>query len=88
MLLLCSKCVVETVQETCTVNLGQSEFLPKLYKTCDTNDFQGRNKVRWHPEQEASLAPPFSNLRSFGSKYTVSKKVLSTLLGLFCAHNS
>jgi len=44
---------------------------------------QGRNEVRWRPGQEASLAPPCSNLRSFGSKSTVLKKVLATLLGLF-----
>jgi len=29
---------------------------------------QGRNEARWRPGQEASLAPPCSNLRSFGSK--------------------
>jgi len=28
----------------------------------------GRNEVRWHPGQEASLAPPCSNPRSFGSR--------------------
>jgi len=44
---------------------------------------QERNKVRWRPGQEASLAPPYWNLRSFGSKCTVLKKVLVTLLGLF-----
>jgi len=32
---------------------------------------QGRNEVRWRPGQEASLALPCSNLRSFGSKCTV-----------------
>jgi len=45
----------------------------------------GRNGVRWRPGQEASLAPPCSNLRSFGSKYTVLKEVFVTLLGLFGA---
>ena len=30
--------------------------------------YWGRNEVRWHPGQEASLAPPRSNLRSFGSE--------------------
>ena len=29
---------------------------------------QGRNEFIWRPGQEASLAPPCSNLRSFGSK--------------------
>ena len=46
---------------------------------------QGRNEVRWRPGQEASLAPPCSNLRSFGSKFTVLKTVIVTLLGLFGA---
>jgi len=31
----------------------------------------------------ASLPPPWLNLRSFGSKFTVLKKVLVTLSGLF-----
>ena len=44
---------------------------------------QRRNEVRWRPGQEASLALPCSNLRSFGTKCTVLKKVLVTLLGLF-----
>jgi len=43
---------------------------------------QGRYEVRWRPGHEASLAPPCSNLRSFGSKCIVLKKVLVTLLGL------
>jgi len=34
------------------------------------------------PGKETSLAPPCSNLRSFGSKCSVLKKVLMTLLGL------
>ena len=38
----------------------------------------GRSEVRWRPEQEASLVPPCSNLRSFESKCTVLKKVLVT----------
>jgi len=46
---------------------------------------QGRNEVRWHPGQEASLAPPCSNLRSFGSECTVLKKVFVTLTGLYGA---
>jgi len=49
---------------------------------------QGRNEVRWCPGQEASLAPPCSNLMSFGSKCTVLKKVLLTLLGHFGASRS
>jgi len=48
-----------------------------------STQIQGHNEVRWRPGQETSLAPPFSNLRPFGSKCTVLKKVLVTLLGLF-----
>ena len=44
---------------------------------------QGHNEVRWRPGQEASLAAPCSNLRSFGSQCTALKKVLATLSGLF-----
>jgi len=46
---------------------------------------QGRNEVRRCPGQEASLAPPSLNLRSFGRKFTALKKVLVKFLGLFCA---
>ena len=44
---------------------------------------QGRNEIRWRQGQEASLAPPYSTLRSFASKCTVFKKVLVTSSGLF-----
>jgi len=46
-------------------------------------EIQGRTEVRWRPGQETSLAPLYSNLRSFGSKCSVLKKVFATLLGLF-----
>jgi len=46
---------------------------------------QGRNETRWRPGQEASLVPLCSNLRSFWNKYTVLKKVLVTLFGIFGA---
>jgi len=49
---------------------------------------QGSNKVRWRPGQEASLAPPCSNLRSFGSKFTALKNVHVAILGLFGATRS
>jgi len=49
---------------------------------------QGRNEVRWGPGQEASLAPLCSNQSFFGSKCTVLKKVLVTLLGFFVAPSS
>jgi len=41
---------------------------------------QERNEVRWRPGQEASLAPPYSNLRRFGGKCTVLMNVLVTSL--------
>jgi len=44
---------------------------------------QGRASVRWRLGQETSLASTCSNLRSSGSKCTVLKKALATLLGLF-----
>jgi len=34
-------------------------------------ELQGRNEVRWRLGQETRLAPPGSNLRSFGSKCAV-----------------
>ena len=51
----------------------------------------GRNEVRRRLGQEASLASPCSKLSSFGSKFTVLKKVLVTLLGFFgdsCSHSA
>ena len=44
---------------------------------------KGVTRFWWRPGQKASLTPPCSKLRSFGSKNTVLKKVLVTLLGLF-----
>jgi len=49
---------------------------------------QRRNKVRWRPGQEASLALSCSNLRSFGSKFTTLKNVHVAFLGLFGATGS
>ena len=46
---------------------------------------QGHNEVRWSQGQETSLAPPCSNLRSFGNKFTVLKNVHVTILELFGA---
>jgi len=43
---------------------------------------QGCNKVRWRLGQNTSLPPSCPNVRSLGSKCTVLKKVLITLLGL------
>ena len=48
---------------------------------------QGRNEVTWRLGQEASLAPPCSNLRSFGSKCTVLKKVLPILSAADASHS-
>jgi len=47
---------------------------------------QGRNEVRWRPGK--TQVWPCLNLRSFGSKCTVLKKVLVILLGLFGAPRS
>jgi len=33
--------------------------------------YQGRGEIRWRLGQETSLAPPCSNVRSFGSKYSL-----------------
>jgi len=71
-------------------NFGKLLSVPWLKKGCralgctldNCRLTQGRNEVRWCPGQKASLAPPYSNLRSSGTKYTVLKKVLVTLLGL------
>jgi len=57
-------------------------FLRKDY-LLESPYLQGRNEVGWRPGHEASLAPSCLNLRSSGSKSTVLKKVLVTLLGLF-----
>jgi len=56
-----------------------------IAKDCQLLCVQGRNEVRWRPGQEASLSTPCSNLRYFGSKCSVLKKVLVTILGLFGA---
>jgi len=55
-------------------NLGGVAPLPPGYA-------YGCNEVRRRPGQDASLAPPCSNLRSFGSKCTVLKKALVTFSG-------
>jgi len=63
--------VLLTLQE----RIGQSVLLH--YKQEDiSQNLQRHNEVRWRPGQEASLAPPCSNLRFFGSKHTALKKVL------------
>ena len=67
-----------------------------LYGVCSCQDncniyyacAQERNKVRWHPGWETSLAPLCLNLSSFRSKCTVLKEVLMTLLGLFSTLHS
>ena len=57
-----------------------------LSQVHDTRPYRG-NEVRQRPGQEASLAPPCSNLISLGSKCTALKKVLVTLFGLFGARS-
>jgi len=63
-------------------DVGHTKWSPGPHVTRRGRFSQERNEVRWRPEQEASLAPPCSNLRSFGSKYTLLNKVHATFLGL------
>jgi len=44
---------------------------------------QGCTRVRWRQGQETSLAPPCSNLRPFGIKCIVLKKVICDNAGTF-----
>ena len=62
--------------------------ITNLCRLLGLHHFQGRNEIRRRPGQWASLAPPRSNLRSFGSKRTVLKKVFVTFLKLFGAQCS
>jgi len=74
----------ESPQFVCIVVLQhKSEWMGFLTELISR--LTGRNEVRWCPGQDASLAPPFSNLRSSGSKCTVLKNVRVTLLGFFGA---
>ena len=57
------------------------QILPSWLGSHDVH-WAGRTKVRWRLRQNTSLPPSCSNLRSFGSKCAVLKKVLITLLGL------
>jgi len=61
------------------------DWVGKLMICCNTHRTHGRNEARRRPGQEASLALPYSTLMSFGSKCTLLKKVLVTLLSLFGA---
>jgi len=60
-------CVIDPCRQ---IFLFQNVVYTNLY-----NSKQGRHEIRWRPGQEASLAPPCSNPRSFGSKCAVLKKV-------------
>jgi len=48
----------------------------------DILQYPGRNKVRWRPGQATSLAPPCSNLSSFGSKCAVEESTCD-IVGTF-----
>ena len=75
---------LERSQFVCNVVLPhKSEWMGFLTELISR--LTGRNEVRWRPGQDTSLAPPFSNLRSSGSKCTVLKNVRVTLLGFFGA---
>jgi len=63
------------------VKQSKLQNFPK-HQNCCCNNLE-RNEVRWRSGKEASLAPPSSNLKSFGSKCTVMKRVLVTLLEFF-----
>jgi len=50
---------------------------------------QGRNEVTWRPGQEASLAPPYSHLRSFGSKCIEESRLTCDIVRTFrCSSQS
>jgi len=53
-----------------------------IQETFVSDDRQGRNEVRWRHGQETSLAPPCSNLRSFGSKCAV-EETTCDIVGIF-----
>jgi len=42
----------------------------------------GRNEVRWHPGQDAGLAPPCSNLRSFRKKMFCIEEGICHIVGM------
>jgi len=73
-------------QRTCKLQ-GNENNLVKNLRTFEWGYIspynQGRNDVIWRLGQEAILTPPCSNLRSFGTKCIVLKKILVTLLGRF-----
>jgi len=56
--------------------------------TLDTSLVIARGVTRLNGARARSLAPPFSNLKSFGSNCTLFMKVLVTLPGLFGALRS
>ena len=72
-------------QFVCIVVLKNGRWVDEFLDATNLQINRGRNEVRWLPGQEASLAPPFSNLRSSGNKCTVLQNVRVTLLGLFGA---
>ena len=74
----------ESPQFACNVVL-QHESEGMGFLTELISRLTGCNEVRWRPGEDASLALPFSNLRSSGSKCTVLKNVRVTLLGYFGA---
>ena len=71
---------VTTERMLTQVQASEMGFLRRLHGVTP-----GRTEVRWRPGKEKSLAPPFSNLRSLGSKCTVLKKIIVTFLELFGA---
>ena len=76
----CNRCMRFVAVEICflpvvtvleTAGCKGSSVKHYRFTTCLTALDQGRTEVRWRPGQETNLAPPFSNLRSFGRKCAV-----------------
>jgi len=77
----CSNAVKNVLfRSFCTHMYRHTISLCLKYGTLQNNE--GRNEVRCHQGQEASLPPPWSQTRFFGGKCTVMKAVRVTLLGL------
>jgi len=79
----------EEERETCFVHKQKKATGRKYLRDFERIDFpwsQGGTGVRWARNKKQVLTSPCSNLRSFGSKCTVLKKVLAPFSGLFRCH--
>jgi len=75
-------------QKTSGSNTGAPNLLRGAIWRPRTCYAQGRNEDRWRPAQKPNMAPPYLNLRSYSSKFTVLKEVFVTLLEIFGAARS